>query len=172
MRPEFKNRHEARELAVQFLYSLDIGSRSGRNPQEFDRSLELFLSDGGVADAAAPEVQDYFIFLSRGAWDARTEIDEILFRVVSGWRPDRLNVVDRAILRLMIFEGFLSKKLPMKSAIVEAVKIAEIFGSDKSPRFIHGVLAKVSKYMLSREVFGDDKNDKDEKNERSHLMGQ
>lgn len=152
LKPEFKDRREARELAVQFLYSLDSSSRGGEN---LETSLELFLGEGGVGENAKPEVKDYFRFLSRGAWDARTEVDEILLRVVSGWRLDRLDAVDRAILRLMIFEGFLAKKLPQKPAILEAVKIAEVFGSEKSPRFIHGVLAKVLKYMLDREIFDD-----------------
>lgn len=170
IKPEFKNRHRARELAAQFLYSLDSGANSAANydKKKIDLLLDLFSGSGGIAEDETPEVKEYFYFLSRGTWEAKAEIDEILLRVVSGWRPDRLNAVDRAILRLTIFEGFLSKRLPFKSAIIEAMNISNVFGSEKSPRFIHGVLARVLKYMLSREIFEDDfENDgEDEKDDK------
>ena len=96
---KFESRHRARELAAQFLYSMDLCPW-----QAFEPSLELFLGAGSLAETEPPEVKEYCRFLARGAWDRRAEADELLLRVVTGWRPERMVSVDRAILRLIIIE--------------------------------------------------------------------
>ncbi|MCR5347631.1 MAG: transcription antitermination factor NusB [Fretibacterium sp.] len=116
--------------------------------QDFETALELFLGAGSLAEAELPEVKEYCRFLARGAWDRRAEADELLLRVVTGWRPERMISVDRAILRLVIFEGFLNRKLPVNSAISEAVEIARFFGGDESSRFVNGVLARVVRHLF------------------------
>ncbi|MBR1671557.1 MAG: transcription antitermination factor NusB [Fretibacterium sp.] len=140
---KFESRHRARELAVQFLYSIDLCPW-----QEFEPALELFLGAESLAEAELPEVKDYCRFLTRGTWDRRTEADELLLRVVTGWRPERMASVERSVLRLTIFEGFLNRELPFKSAISEAVDIARFFGTDESARFVNGVLARVARHLL------------------------
>ncbi len=140
---KFESRHRARELAAQFLYSMDLCPW-----QDFETALELFLGAGSLAEAELPEVKEYCRFLARGAWDRRAEADELLLRVVTGWRPERMISVDRAILRLVIFEGFLNRKLPVNSAISEAVEIARFFGGDESSRFVNGVLARVVRHLF------------------------
>ena len=135
---KFAARHRARELATQFLYSLDIYPG-----QDLETALEYFLGEGSEAEAEIPEVKDYCRFLARGAWEKRPELDALLLRLVTGWRPERMVSVDRAILRLMIFEGFLSRNLPPRSAIAEAMALTRVFGTEESPRFVNGVLARV-----------------------------
>ena len=132
----------ARELAAQFLYSMET-----HPVQDLGSALELFMGEGSLAEAETPEVKDYCRFLVNGVWERREEIDELLLRVVTGWRPDRMVSVDRSVLRVMIFEGFLNRELPMKSAISEAVMLANDFGTDESARFVNGVLARVAKAM-------------------------
>ena len=143
---KFESRHRARELAAQFLYSMDLCPW-----HDFEPALELFLGAGSLAEMESPEVKEYCRFLARGAWDRRAEADELLLRVVTGWRPERMVSVDRSILRLMIFEGFLNKELPVNSAISEAVEIARFFGADESARFVNGVLARVAKHLFPEE---------------------
>lgn len=140
---KFWARRRARELAAQFLYSLDIYPAQGLEP-----ALELFLGAGSLAESEAPEVKEYCRLLARGAWERRAEADELLLRVVTGWRPERMGAMDRAVLRLTLFEGFLSPKLPPKAAISEALLIARVFGSEESPRFINGVLARVLRHVF------------------------
>ena len=140
---KFESRHRARELAVQFLYSMDLCPW-----QDFEPALELFLGAESLAEAELPEVKEYCRSLARGAWERRNEADELLLRVVTGWRPERMVSVDRSILRLVIFEGFLNKELPVNSAIAEAVEIARFFGADESARFVNGVLARVAKHLF------------------------
>ena len=133
-----QSRHRARELAVQLLYSLD--TRPGQNPGE---CLSSFTSEGGFAFDEVPEVRDYLEFLVLGTWSRCLDIDNMMRMVVTGWRPERMVAVDRAVLRMAIFEGFLEKKVPFAVAIAEAVELARAFGTEDSAKFVNGVLARV-----------------------------
>ena len=128
---------------MQFLYSLD--KRPG---QELEPALELFLAEGGVGMSEPDETKAYCRYLVCGTWARRPELDDILLRVLVGWRPERMVSVDRAILRMVIFEGFLERKVPFRLAVSEAVKIARVFGTDDSGRFVNGVLAHVVEQMI------------------------
>ncbi|MBQ7152127.1 MAG: transcription antitermination factor NusB [Synergistaceae bacterium] len=138
---KFEAIHRSRELAVQFLYSLDIYP-----DQDFNPSLELFLSMDEMQDDT-PEVKRRCRSLSSKVWSRRGEIDGILLRTVTGWRPERMMSVDRSILRLLVFEGFIEKTLPVKSAITEAVRLANDFGTKDSARFVNGVMCKIAKFF-------------------------
>ena len=134
--------HRSRELAEQFLCSLDVYPE-----QDFDASLELFLNLDDVAKDDTPEVKDRCRGLVSEVWNRKTEIDGVLLRVVTGWRPERMVSVDRTILRLMVLEGFMLKTLPVKSAISEASSLADSFGTKDSSRFVHGVMNRAAKYF-------------------------
>ncbi|MBQ9419439.1 MAG: transcription antitermination factor NusB [Synergistaceae bacterium] len=143
---KFKAIHRSRELVIQFLYSLDVCPE-----QDFDSSLEMFLNLDDVAKNDAPDVKKRCRDLASQVWNRKNEIDGVLLRVVTGWRPERMVSVDRAILRLLVFEGFLGKTLPTRSAIAEANKLANDFGTKDSARFINGVLSKMEKFFEAQE---------------------
>ena len=139
-------RRRARELAVQFLYSMECGPG-----QDLEEALALFLGAESCAEAEPPAVKEYCRALVRGTWSRRTEVDEVLLSVVTNWRPERMVAVDRAVLRLAVFEGFLDCALPFKSAISEAVNLARSFGTEDSARFVNGVLARVVRRLIPEE---------------------
>jgi N utilization substance protein B len=135
-----QDRHRARELAVQLLYSLEI-----RSDQSAGECLEAFTSEGGFAFEERAEVKEYLSFLVNGAWERRFDIDNKMRMIVTGWRPEHMVAVDRAVLRLAIFEGFLAKKVPIAIAIAEAVELARAFGTEDSGKFVNGVLGKMAR---------------------------
>lgn len=138
--------HRSRELAVQFLYSMDICPE-----QDFGEALELFLTLDEVSQDDKPEVKERCREMVRQVRDRREEIDGVLLRVVTGWRPERMMSVDRTILRLMVLEGFMLRTLPLRSAITEAVNLARDFGTENSPRFVNGVMHRAAKYFEGEE---------------------
>ena len=142
---KFEAIHRSRELAVQFLYSLDVVP-----DQDFDASLELFMNLDEVAQNDSPDIKERCRNLASEVHNRKSELDSLLLRIVTGWRPDRMVTVDRTILRLMILEGFVLKTLPVKAAITEAVKLANDFGTDDSPRFINGVMFRAEKFFESQ----------------------
>ncbi|MDR1621066.1 MAG: transcription antitermination factor NusB [Synergistaceae bacterium] len=142
-----QNRHRARELAVQLLYSLAI-----RPDQNSGECVDAFVSEGGFAFEEGTEVKEYLSFLVKGTWEKRFEIDNAMRMIVTGWSPEHMVAVDRAVLRLAIFEGFLEKKVPIAVVIAEAVELARAFGTEDSWKFVNGVLGKMAR--------GDDSVDK------------
>jgi N utilization substance protein B len=145
-----RSRRRARELAVQFLYSLE--TRSGRNLEE---SLNAFISEGGFASEEENGVKEYLSFLIKGVWNRRSGIDNTMRGIVTGWQPERMVAVDRAVLRMAIFEGFIEKNVPTAVAISEAVALAAAFGTEDSGKFVNGVLAKVARHFdLDKEENG------------------
>ena len=149
-----QNRRRARELAVQLLYSLEI-----RPEQDLGECLDVFIKRGFASNVVMDEdVKNYMSFLVRGVWCSRPDIDDIMRRVVIGWRPERMVAVDRAVLRIAIFEGFLKREVPVAVAISEAVVLANTFGTEDSSRFVNGVLAKVLRFMETAGTSHNDKN--------------
>lgn len=134
--------HRSRELAVQFLYSLDVYPE-----QNFDESLELFMNLDDITKDDTPEVKERCRKLVLDVWTRKNEIDGVLLRLVTGWRPERMVSVDRTILRLMVLEGFIAKTLPVHSAISEAASLARDFGTKDSSRFVNGVMHKIAEHF-------------------------
>jgi len=71
-------------------------------------------------------------------------IDSSLAAVVDNYSPERIDPVDRAILRLATHE-ILHTEIPPKVAINEAIELAKRFGTNDSSRFINGVLDRIAK---------------------------
>ncbi len=146
---KFEAIHRSRELAIQFLYSIDVVNKP---EEDFEKSINLFLNLDEVSKDDTPEVKNRCHDLASQVWSRKNEIDALLLRTVTGWRPERMVSVDRAILRLMVLEGFMEKTLPVRSAITEATKLANDFGTKDSARFVNGVMCKIEKF------FEQDKN--------------
>lgn len=79
--------------------------------------------------------------------DAKMEIDGKLAEIVENYVPDRIDPVDRAILRLGTYE-LLFTKAPQKAVINEAVELAKRFGTTDSKRFVNGLLDRVAKDLV------------------------
>ena len=126
------------------MYALDT-----RGGQDVDRALGSFTDECGFAPEEKTEVMQYMTFLARGVWAKHGDIDNVMRTVVTGWRPERMAAVDRAVLRLAIFEGFVEKSVPIAVAISEAVELARAFGTEDSGKFVNGVLSKVVRFATN-----------------------
>jgi N utilization substance protein B len=124
-------RSKARKRAVDVLYESDV------------RSADALGTLAERVSLADPPVNDYTIELVEGVWANRGRIDEILADFADGWTVARMPDVDRAVLRLGVYELLWRDDVPAAVAIDEAVELAKSLSTDESPRFINGVLAKV-----------------------------
>jgi N utilization substance protein B len=127
-------RRDGREAAVQFLYSLD------QNPPPDGSHIELFWS----VHQAGPAARKFAAQLLAGLRPKLAEIDDLIRPVVENWDFDRLEVVDRNILRLAVYEMFHCPDTPPVVAINEAIEIAKRLGSTDSPRFVNGILDRLT----------------------------
>lgn len=126
-------RHEARKIAVQTLYQMDI------NNEGLEKNFEM-LTDR----VEGLELEDTFLKdIITGTYQNLSEIDKELNESAEGWTVSRMGKVDRNILRLAVYEILYSDDIPIEVAIDEAVELAKEFLADKSPKFINGVLGRV-----------------------------
>ena len=124
-------RSKARKRAVDVLYEADVRGS--------DR-LELLRER--VADAAPP-ISDHAVRLVEGVAEHATRIDELIDRHASGWSLERLPDVDRAILRMAVFELLWVDDVPDAVVLDEAVALAKALSTDDSPAYVNGVLGAV-----------------------------
>ncbi|MDT4922600.1 MAG: transcription antitermination protein NusB [Pseudonocardiales bacterium] len=127
-----------------------MAARSKARKRALDVLYESDLRDadplGILADRIAlaePPVNDYTIELVEGVHAHRQRIDAILGQFAEGWTVERMPDVDRAVLRLGVYELLWRDEVPDAVAIDEAVELAKSLSTDESPRFVNGVLARV-----------------------------
>jgi transcription antitermination protein NusB len=75
----------------------------------------------------------------------QARIDGLLAEYAEGWTVDRMPGVDRAVLRLGVYEVLWGEHVPHAVAIDEAVELAKTLSTDESPRFVNGVLARIAR---------------------------
>jgi transcription antitermination protein NusB len=124
-------RSKARKRAVDVLYESDA------------RGVTATVTLGERVTLADPPVNAYTIALIEGIHANRYRIDEILTEYADGWTVSRMPGVDRAVLRLGVYELLWCADVPAAVAIDEAVELAKMLSTDESPRFVNGVLARV-----------------------------
>ena len=128
------SRRKAREVALQFLYQLDLHEAEDPKPHEPDFWARHPVDPGTRAFVEA---------LVRGSKQHQDKIDQLLGQYAEHWELDRMAVVDRNILRMAVFELLWQPEVPAKAAINEAIEIAKKFGTTESSRFINGVLDRI-----------------------------
>lgn len=94
------------------------------------------------------ELRDRVDRLVDGVLANKSEIDARIAGVVENFSPERIDPVDRAILRLAVHE-IRSGDTPLKVVINEAIEIAKRFGTTESGRFVNGVLDRIGHEAVS-----------------------
>jgi len=128
-----KKRTRARELALQFLYQLDL--RGGNLIEEAEETVHAAESD--------VETRKFALELIHGTNNHRGSIDEGIQAVAQNWNIARMAVIDRNVLRLAAFELLHSTEVPPKVAINEAIELGKRYSTQNSGAFINGILDKI-----------------------------
>lgn len=136
-------RRLARERAIQCLFAIDVGHTP---PDEAIASaVALEGEDEPEGDDGEAWDRSFMEQLVRGTLAHREAIDTIIRGHLRGWTLERLAAVDRAILRMALYELLFHEDVPPKVTIDEAVELAKTFGDEASPKFINGVLSTVAR---------------------------
>jgi N utilization substance protein B len=131
-------RRQARELALQLLYQLDVRGEPDPGPV-----IDAFWQREPVDD----EVRAFADTLVRGVKANQAKIDELIGRFAEHWELERMAVVDRNVLRAGIWELLWGVEVPPKVAINEALEIARRFSTEESTGFINGLLDRVRREL-------------------------
>ena len=124
-------RSDAREQAVMLLYE---GEQRDADPVQLLDERRLV-----AAEAVGS--------MLTGVGSSRAAIDSIISENSKGWPLERMPALDRAILRLAIWELTDRPDVPTAVVIDEAVELAKRFSTDDSGRFVNGVLATVARIV-------------------------
>jgi len=126
-------RSKARKRAVDILFESDL------------RGLEpLALLAERVGAPELPPISDYTVLLVHGVVEHADDIDRLLAEQAHGWTLARMPTVDRAVLRLGVFELLFSTEVDDAVAIDEAIELAKLLSTEDSPRFVNGVLGALA----------------------------
>lgn len=148
------SRRRARELALQALFQIDVGKSEPETAifQAFSREMEGDWSPKQLLEKDA----DYARLLVQGSWEFREESDGLIAQYAKDWSVDRMVAVDRAILRLSIYEILHQPDVPQRVVADEAVELAKSFSTADSSKFINGILGSVIRGMKQGGEGGGD----------------
>lgn len=133
------SRHLARSIAMQSLFEWDFNAKDSKRLQEI---VERNKKEYG------PGIEEEYEFINRlveGTTSNVRKIDTIIEKAAPEWPIDQITAVDRAVLRLGLFELLFGNRdeVPPKVAINEAIELAKSFGGESSGKFVNGVLGTV-----------------------------
>jgi transcription antitermination factor NusB len=137
-----KKRTRARELALQFLYQVDLRG------EELLEEASAYVR-GEERDA---ETARFALRLVEGTHEYRTELDGIIQQVAQNWNISRMAVIDRNVLRLATFELLHCKDVPPKVAINEAIELGKRYSTQNSGAFINGILDRIMNQLGPEKI--------------------
>lgn len=123
-----ESRHGAREAAVQMLYQWEVGRVS------MHEVLQTFWSHPPEGSPLTDDLRTFATSLATGTAEHVAEIDPLIVDAAEHWRIERMNVLDRLILRLAVYEFLHEPETPGKVIINEALELARSFSADDSVR--------------------------------------
>jgi len=129
-------RSKGREFAMQMLFQWDMSEQDPRKLEvKFWRNAK-----------AAENTRAFANRLFEGAAKESAALDEIITKHAENWKIERLSAIDRAILRLAIYE-LRETDTPPKVVLNEAVDLAKKFSSEDAGSFVNGILDPVYKSL-------------------------
>jgi len=141
------NRHLARGIALQVLFELDMNEGLNLREEDLEKVVERHLNE--FANIKEGQTDTFVFNLLKSIQERLSTIDEIISRAAPEWPIEKINIIDRNILRLGLTELLFSDadQVPPKVAIDEAIELAKNYGGETSHKFVNGVLGAIYKEM-------------------------
>lgn len=128
-------RREIREQVFKMLFRVEF-----YNQEEMSEQIALCEDD---ACSWKEKDKTYIFEKVEKISEKIEEIDAKINEVSESWKTGRMGKVDLTLIRLAVYEMLYEEDVPAKVAINEAVELAKQYGTDNSPSFVNGVLAKL-----------------------------
>ena len=131
-------RRQARELAMQALFYMDIRKDAS------EETLEYFCGCFCPSKKSRP----FFRKLVNGVLETKGQIDSLVERYSQNWNISRMSCVDRNVMRIAVYEMLYCDDIPPKVSINEAVDIGKKFGTQESGAFINGIMDSIREALV------------------------
>lgn len=138
------SRRRSRTGQMQVLYQMDL--KNDYSDLELDYFLNNFDASSeeiSYSNSELKYIEDTIPVLVENL----EEIDSIIESNLKGWTLKRLAKVDRAILRIAVYEFIFRDDIPNEVSINEAIELAKTYGSKDSAKFINGILGSIYRGM-------------------------
>jgi N utilization substance protein B len=139
----FTGRRRARVIVFEVLYRRELLN------EPLDELFADALARVGVVE---DDVKNFARAILESYEANHEEVDELLSETAEHWAWNRINMLDKAILRLAVAEMMGVPDVPYKVSISEAIEIAKTFSTDESGRFVNGILDAVAKKLHLKEA--------------------
>lgn len=123
-------RSTSRRLAIQILYQMELSATSLADACEAAFSNTQYIDD----------TLSYAEEFAKKVWQNLAVIDPIIDKQATGWKIERLNIIDKSILRLGVYELLIAKELAPSIVIDEALELAKAYSDPESAKFVNGIL--------------------------------
>lgn len=138
-------RRRAREAALQILYQWEVGQ------VDVGRAAQTFFNEQWPDSTPPPgEVVGFASELASETVERLVAIDELIAETVERWRPERMAIVDRLIIRMAVCELLRPSGTPAAVVINEALELARTFSTEEAVKFINGMLDAIRKKREAR----------------------
>lgn len=141
-------RHRAREAALQILYQWEITHR------DVARTAETFFTHQWPDGEPPEELRHFATTLAQETVERLDRIDPLIAETTERWRPERMAVLDRLILRMAVAEMMGNAPdgaTPPAVVINEALELARTFTTEEAVKFINGMLDAIRKRLAAGE---------------------
>ena len=128
-------RRALREQVFMMLFRVEF-----HDTEEMTEQVDLF----DEAVECSEKDKEYILTKFNNILEKIDEIDAAINEVSKGWKTKRMGKVDLTLIRLAVYEMKYEEDIPVKVAINEAVELAKQYGTEESPAFVNGVLAKLA----------------------------
>lgn len=125
-------------MAVKFLYQCEAERVFHFSEPHFDS----FCHHLGITSNLRSLTYNY----AKGVNELLQRIDQIIDNASPRWSTSRLAATDRCVVRLATYE-LLETKVPSAVILNEAVRLAKIYGTEHSGRFVNGLLDKIKESL-------------------------
>ena len=136
-----QKRSQARRHAVQAIYQWQMVG------QDVGEIINQFLEEQDINSFEVPYFQD----LLHGVPNHLSELDELLKPALDR-AIESVDPVERAVLRLGVYELRYKPEVPYRVVINEAVELAKIFGAEQGHKYVNGVLDQVARQVRAVEI--------------------
>ena len=134
------HRHKAREYALQALYMYET----------VHSSMEELSSLKWLNKEIPDDIKNFAVSMINGSIKKIKSIDNLIKRHSRNWKFERINAIDKSILRLSIYTLLFHRDIPEAVVINEGVELGKRYGGEASAQFINGILDAIKEEELKK----------------------
>ena len=135
------HRRKAREYALQGLYMFEI----------VETPLEEIISFDWLERDITDDIRDFAEKLITGSIENLNEIDQLIEKHSKNWKMERLDIVDKSILRISVYAMVYLSDIPVVVTINEGIELGKLYGGENSGQFINGILDAIRKSNINKK---------------------